>query len=170
MSWHTTYPRIKFSSHCSGPATVHPDGNAGLRKAGTILCFGHSGLGRPGRAAWAHPPPQQVQISLENCLLVFRSSVIDWGHQILYGNVLTYITPQLKDRYMRILVERSWDFLSGTSLVALPWWSSGKTSTCQCAGHKSDPWSARIPCVLEQQAWATQVLSLYSKACALQQE
>ena len=37
---------------------MHPEGNAGRRKAGTALCFGHSGLGISGRAAWAHPPPQ----------------------------------------------------------------------------------------------------------------
>ena len=40
-SQHSTSSRIKLISHCSGPATVHPERNAGWRKAGTTLCFGH---------------------------------------------------------------------------------------------------------------------------------
>ena len=39
MSRHSTSSRIKLISHCRDPAKVHPEGKAGLRKAGTILCF-----------------------------------------------------------------------------------------------------------------------------------
>ena len=138
MSWHSTSSRIKLSSHCSGPATVHPEGNAGWRKAGTILCFGHSGLGISGRAAWAHPPPQEVQINLGDSLLVSDHPVIGWGHQTLYSNVLMYIGPQWKD------TRGSWLKDTGISsverhLVVPPWWSSGKECTCQCIGQGFDP-------------------------------
>ena len=32
----------------------------------------------------------------------------------------------------------------------LPWWRSGKESTCQCKGHRFDPWSGKIPHAAEQ--------------------
>ena len=32
----------------------------------------------------------------------------------------------------------------------LPWWLSGKESTCRCRRHRFDPWSGRIPRGLEQ--------------------
>ena len=31
----------------------------------------------------------------------------------------------------------------------LPWWSSGKESTCQCRVHGFDPWSGKIPHAME---------------------
>ena len=34
--------------------------------------------------------------------------------------------------------------------LTLPWWSSDTESTCQCMGHRFDPWSGRIPRALEQ--------------------
>ena len=37
---------------------------------------------------------------------------------------------------------RSWD---GYSLSGLPWWLSGKESTCQCRRHRSVPRSGRSP-------------------------
>ena len=125
MSWHCTSSRIKFSSHRSGPPTVDPEGNAGWRKAGTVLCFGTSGLGRPGRAAWAHPPPQEVQISLGDSLLVSDHPATGWGHQSLFATILTYIAPQLKD------TRGSWLKDTGISsverhLAAPPWWSRVK--------------------------------------------
>ena len=52
---------------------MHPEGNAGWRKTGTILSFRHSSLGKSATASWAHPPPQEVQVSLGESLLVFRS-------------------------------------------------------------------------------------------------
>ena len=73
MSCHSTSSGIKLISHCSGPAKVQPEGNAGLRKAGTMLCFGHSGLEISGRVSWDHPPLQQGQINWGETLLVFRS-------------------------------------------------------------------------------------------------
>ena len=37
----------------------------------------------------------------------------------------------------------------------LPWWLSGKESTCQCRRHRFDPWSGEIPHATEQLSpWA----------------
>ena len=52
---------------------MHPEGNAGWSKTGTILSFRHSSLGKSVTAPWAHRPPQEVQLSLGGSLLVFRS-------------------------------------------------------------------------------------------------
>ena len=32
-----------------------------------------------------------------------------------------------------------------TQSTWLPWWCSSKESTCQCRGHRFDPWSGNIP-------------------------
>ena len=57
----------------------------------------------------------------------------------------------------------------------LPWWLSGKESTCQCRRHGSDPWSRKIPHATEQlspQATTTepvlQSLGTASGACVPQ--
>ena len=65
----------------------------------------------------------------------------------------------------------------------LPWWLSGKESTCQCRRHRFKPRSGKIPHASEQLSPCTTVLSLCSRArepqllkpvcpraCALQQE
>ena len=44
-----------------------------------------------------------------------------------------------------------------------PWWSSGKESACQWRGHRSDPWSRKVPHVQSHQVSETQLLS-----CALE--
>ena len=36
------------------------------------------------------------------------------------------------------------DFQKG--FRAIPWWFSGKESTCQCRRHGFDPWPGRFPC------------------------
>ena len=41
------------------------------------------------------------------------------------------------------------------SVVWLPWWLSGKESTCQCRRHGFDPWSGKIPYAAEQQSPCT---------------
>ena len=75
------------------PAVMHPEGNAGWRKADLILCFGHSGLGISGRVSWVHTLLQWVQRSLGESLLVFRSPGYWLMTPILFGSVLTYIEP-----------------------------------------------------------------------------
>ena len=35
--------------------------------------------------------------------------------------------------------------LQGQARRGLPWWLSGKESTCQCRRHRFDPWSRKIP-------------------------
>ena len=34
--------------------------------------------------------------------------------------------------------------------MELPWWLSGKESTCQCIRHGFNPWSGKIPHAMEQ--------------------
>ena len=34
--------------------------------------------------------------------------------------------------------------------MGLPWWYSGLDSTCQCRGHRFNPWSEMIPHATEQ--------------------
>ena len=36
------------------------------------------------------------------------------------------------------------------TIAGLPWWLSGKESTCQCRKHKFDPWSRKTPHAAEQ--------------------
>ena len=33
----------------------------------------------------------------------------------------------------------------GSKLLGLPWWLSGKESTCQCRRHRFNPWVRKIP-------------------------
>ena len=35
-------------------------------------------------------------------------------------------------------------------MEGLPWWNSGQESTCQCRGHRFDPWPRKIPHAAEQ--------------------
>ena len=51
-----------------------------------------------------------------------------------------------------------------TVLEGLPWWLSGKESTCQWRRHRFDPWSRKIPNAAEQLSHGPQLLSLYSRA------
>ena len=71
-------------------------------------------------------------------------------------------------------------------VIGLPWWLSGRESTCQCRIHGLDPWSRKIPHAMEQltlsarapgprnrnyRAHTLQLLKpMCPKACALQQE
>ena len=40
--------------------------------------------------------------------------------------------------------------LSKISWAGLPCWSSGKEPTCQCRGHRVNPWSGKIPLAVGQ--------------------
>ena len=52
-----------------------------------------------------------------------------------------------------------------------PWWSSGKESTCQCRGHRFDPWSGKIPHAMGQLARVPQLLKpTHPRACTLQEK
>ena len=44
----------------------------------------------------------------------------------------------------------SQSYLKWWNFGELPWWLSGKESTCQCSGRRFDPWSGKIPCASEQ--------------------
>ena len=41
------------------------------------------------------------------------------------------------------------------ALAGLPWWLSGKESTCQCRRHGFNPWSRKIPQAAEQLSSST---------------
>ena len=47
-----------------------------------------------------------------------------------------------------------------TLLEGLPWWLSGKESTCQCRRHRFDPWSGRIPPAAGQLSLCTTAIEL----------
>ena len=50
----------------------------------------------------------------------------------------------------------------------LPWWLSGKESTCQCRRHEFDPWFREIPLASEQLGLSTTATEsvLYSLGAA----
>ena len=124
---------------------MHPEGNAGRRKAGTVLvlwtfwpwCFRKGRLGPFSSSAspdkfWGASPGFQVS-------------------QLLGDDPTFYLAgyEQLKDTggpWLRVTGICSVESHS----LPLPWWSSDKESTCQCMGHRFDPWSGRIPRALEQ--------------------
>ena len=54
--------------------------------------------------------------------------------------------------------------------IRLPWWLSGKESTCQCSRHKFYAWSGKIPPASEQITHVPPLLSLHAGACAQQGE
>ena len=61
--------------------------------------------------------------------------------------------------------------LNGSRLQGrLPWWSSGCKSACQCRGHRFYAWTGRILHAEGDKARTPQLVSLHSRACALQQE
>ena len=47
----------------------------------------------------------------------------------------------------------------------LPWWLSGKDSTCRWKRHDFDPWSEKIPHASEQQSLCATILSPRCGAC-----
>ena len=53
------------------------------------------------------------------------------------------------------------------SVPRIPWWFSGKKSTCQCRRHRFDPWSGNIPHTSEQPALQSKLHYNYW-ACALE--
>ena len=126
---------------------MHPEGNAGWRKAGTVLvlwtfwpwCFRKGRLGPFSSSAspdkfWGASPGFQVS-------------------QLLGDDPTFYLAgyEQLKDTggpWLRVTGICSVESHS----LTLPWWSSDTESTCQCMGHRFDPWSGRIPRALEQQS------------------
>ena len=63
-----------------------------------------------------------------------------------------------------------WFFIT-KMLTGLPWWHSGKESTCQCRGHGFEPWSGKIPHATEQLSLcATTTEACAPRSCAPQQE
>ena len=61
------------------------------------------------------------------------------------------------NKYVRLLLlkrSKAEDLLK--IALGLPWWRSGWESTCQCRGHRFEPWSGKIPHATERLSpWAT---------------
>ena len=70
---------------------------------------------------------------------------------------VTALTPKEMDIMSVCLPSRLIDSKLKSCLGrGLPWWLSGKESSCQCRRHRFDPWLGRIPCAVEQLSlWAT---------------
>ena len=45
---------------------------------------------------------------------------------------------------LEVHLSRDFTFVK-TVIQRLPWWLSGKESTCQCRIHRFDPWVMKIP-------------------------
>ena len=54
------------------------------------------------------------------------------------------------------------------NVLGLPWWYSGRKSTCRCRGHEFYPWSGKIPQAAEPLNPCATTLSLSSRAWELQ--
>ena len=64
-----------------------------------------------------------------------------------------------------------WKRLSSSSIKGLPWWLSGKESTCQCRRYGFKPCSGRIPRTPEQLSpFATTTEAPRPRSCAPQQK
>ena len=53
-----------------------------------------------------------------------------------------YELCDLRDTWLRHSASVFSGIINGQGL---PWWSSGEDSACQCRGHRSHPWSGKIP-------------------------
>ena len=51
----------------------------------------------------------------------------------VWGVLLEVCLSQQDFKFVKIVVQ------------GLPWWLSGKESTCQCRRHRFDPWVMKIP-------------------------
>ena len=69
-----------------------------------------------------------------------------------------------KTETQRCFRATEWRFQN--KLGGLPWWLSGKESTCQCRRHGFHSWSGKIPHTLEQLSLCATLLSLCSRAQA----
>ena len=68
---------------------------------------------------------------------------------------------KLNDVYMASLLLYTLSILPNRKFIGLPWWLSGKESTCQCRRHGFSLWSRKIPHAAEQPSpWATTIESV----------
>ena len=117
-----------------------------------------------------HPPNTTVHAkSLQSCLTLCNPMdynppiICPWDslgknngvgcHALLQGIFLTQVLNLHLLHCRRILDHwATWKAPCGTVLLfyiiyhrGLPWWHSGKESTCQCRIHRSDPWFRNTP-------------------------
>ena len=66
----------------------------------------------------------------------------------IYFSLVLFLTNTIDYNRFCFLIKLVITIESGT--VGLPWWFSGKESTCQCRRHWFDLWSGKMPCAVEQ--------------------
>ena len=88
-------------------------------------------------------------ICLQNAYSLNKASFFLWNLPWLQYSPRVKLITQL---YLGLPTYLDWNiyhivwysFMS--SLRGLPWWLSGKESTCECRRHGFDPWVRKIPC------------------------
>ena len=73
------------------------------------------------------------------------------------------VRPRANGLYTSSFRKVLWRSKTQQSSPGLPWWLSGKESTCQCRRHGFNPWSGKIPHATEQLSPLVQLLSLCSR-------
>ena len=91
---------------------------------------------------------------LASCPLV--SSEL-WTSSTLQNSTRYWCPHNLSPPWLKKKKKKRW--------TGLPWWLSGKESTCQCRRHRFNPWSRKIPRTMEHlRPCAPQLLGLCSRA------
>ena len=67
-------------------------------------------------------------------------------------------------KLVQLLWTTVWRFLKELE-IGLPWWCSGKESTCQCRGYGFNPWPGKIPHAVKQLSPCAINTDLCSRAC-----
>ena len=66
----------------------------------------------------------------------------------IYFSLVLFLTNTIDYNRFCFLIKLVITIESGT--VGLPWWFSGKESTCQCRSHWFDLWSGKMPRAVER--------------------
>ena len=85
----------------------------------------------------------------------FQGNVGLWEPQAAWGGgwgwkTSIYEHPRLADQWIRTFITSLYLYGKYIDSTGLPWWLSGKESTCQCWRHGFDPWSGKTPHAAEQ--------------------
>ena len=75
-----------------------------------------------------------------------ETKLIDTGNRLMVTEVGKWEVGEGVNRYKFPVIKRH---------GRLPWWSSGKESTCQCRRHGFDPWSRKVSYAAEQPSPST---------------
>ena len=83
------------------------------------------------------------------CLIPFIKKLLPCRLKNKYGILLLQCWHKKLWRHASQRNNHNWQDFKNHCL-GLPWWFSGKESTCQCRRHGFDPWSGMIPCAMGQ--------------------